>query len=452
MHSIFRKKIILISLAVSLWMIAVFWAVWGWKRTELVAAFRASYDEHLTSEFIQTTNDLYTLCRVANEAVRTRVQGALHVASRLLNQQGYEFHGPQAVWWSADGLMESKYPWMLPVLVVGGQKIGPSVNQSKSLLWVDEAADWVEAEVSLYERLSGTSDMLCVATSRASNMGVREVGTRLTWRQADGTLHPALSVILRGGTYIGPMIIGTEHTFAGLSPLYGDDGQVMGALCVAFTQALITPVLKIFNDISIGARGYAWIIYGHDQKPGVYVVNPNNADPAADWRDLRDDNGVAIYERMAGVATNLRQGEVAQNSWRWKDPDESSAFQKNIFFTYFQPWDWVIGITAYEEDFNFMTPQNRDILLSVRVALLIAMLMALIVAVFAAWIFSNKSVDRCVELAQLCKRAAEGDLKGAQLGLVPERWLFYKGAKNATELTTLYDGLFKITEYCQALK
>ncbi len=52
----------------------------------------------------------------------------------------------------------------------------------------------------------------------------------------------------------------------------------------------------------------------------------------------------------------------------WKNPGETMARPKALYMTYFEPWDWIISVSSYREEFNKLVKIDnfRDSILSIR--------------------------------------------------------------------------------------
>jgi len=101
----------------------------------------------------------------------------------------------------------------------------------------------------------------------------------------------------------------------------------------------------------IGETGY---IYCLDTR-GVIRVHPVGPLYGADLTQY-----AFIQEQL-----KKREGYV---EYDWKNPGETKTRPKALYMTYFEPWDWIISVSSYREEFNKLVKiENfRDSILSIR--------------------------------------------------------------------------------------
>ena len=91
---------------------------------------------------------------------------------------------------------------------------------------------------------------------------------------------------------------------------------------------------QVLLSQTIGSTGY---IYCLDSK-GMITVHPNKA---------------LVGENISGSAfardqMQLKQGYLA---YEWANPGENSPRKKALYMVHFVPWDWIISVSSYREEF-----------------------------------------------------------------------------------------------------
>ncbi len=125
-----------------------------------------------------------------------------------------------------------------------------------------------------------------------------------------------------------------------------------------------------------------------------------------------------MVQDIIGTALKLKSGELGTVSYLWRNPWESKPRRKIARIAYYEPWDWVIGTSAYEDELA----RYRNILSRGRTVMVIIMAAAGILAAvavgFAAVFFANRGIVLPVEKLS---RAAESYTKGGlHLRVKPE--------------------------------
>ncbi len=110
-------------------------------------------------------------------------------------------------------------------------------------------------------------------------------------------------------------------------------------------------VRDIFLSQSIGTTGYIYCI----DSMGVIQIHPKTALLGVNL----SDNGF-IQEQTARKRGYLE--------YDWKNPGETRDRPKALYMTYFEPWDWIISVSSYREEFRELVDPDdfRDSILSLQ--------------------------------------------------------------------------------------
>ena len=109
--------------------------------------------------------------------------------------------------------------------------------------------------------------------------------------------------------------------------------------------------MSVLLSQRIGETGY---IYCLDSK-GIIEVHPVAALHGAELTQYG-----FIQEQL-----KKREGYI---EYDWKNPGETNIRAKALYMTYFQPWDWIISVSSYREEFKKLIKIEdlRDSILSIR--------------------------------------------------------------------------------------
>ena len=92
------------------------------------------------------------------------------------------------------------------------------------------------------------------------------------------------------------------------------------------------------NAKRVGQTGY---IYCMDRK-GNLMIHPEAE--GQNIYDSRDSNGVPFIEQMC----MQREGWIR---YPWQNPGESKPRSKIVRYLYYKPWDWIVAVGSYEDEF-----------------------------------------------------------------------------------------------------
>jgi two-component system, NtrC family, sensor kinase len=97
-------------------------------------------------------------------------------------------------------------------------------------------------------------------------------------------------------------------------------------------------IRKIIKDKKVGDTGYIYCLDGK----GTLTIHP--AQEGVNIADSIDSNGNFFIREML----------TKKNGWihyPWKNPGEKEARMKIVRYLYFGPWDWIVGVGSYEDEF-----------------------------------------------------------------------------------------------------
>ncbi len=109
---------------------------------------------------------------------------------------------------------------------------------------------------------------------------------------------------------------------------------------------------KIFSQ-TIGSSGYTYIIDSH----GILQAHPAGLLQGKDISEWQ-----FVQEQI-----NRKEGFL---EYEWQNPGEAKPRKKVLFMDYFEPWDWIISVTAYRDELpQLLNPKDfRDEILSIKIA------------------------------------------------------------------------------------
>lgn len=167
-----------------------------------------------------------------------------------------------------------------------------------------------------------------------------------------------------------------------------------------YRERTIEHVKDLMAEQTIGKTGYIWVTDSN----GVYVVSKNRLRDGENINDAQDANGVYFIQEAVKKAKAAGNGADFQQ-YPWKNQGESTSRMKLAGVTYFEPWDWIIGPSAYYDDF-----EGEGSLGLVSQKLWIVGVIAIILGIFISFFLAKKISKPMREMAEAGNKIAEGDL------------------------------------------
>jgi len=331
-----------------------------YQNSQLRTFFDTEIDQQARSEATKIAQSVYLMCRAAQESVQQSVDANLRVAADILKRNGTISFDPQMVEWVAVNQFTQRSQRIeLPRMLVGRQWFGQNRDFSRKSLIVDEVERLVGGTSTIFQRMNETGDLLRVATSVKTLDGQRAIGTYIPAVNPDGKPNPVVATVLSGKTFRGRAFVVNAWYITAYQPIWDDTGQrVVGALYVGVKQENLQSLRQGIMDIVVGKTGYVWVIGGKGEQRGRYIISKGGMRDGENLLDSADGSMQPFVQRFIDKAVTLSTEDnpktipVAFEHYPWKNLNEESPRYKSVALAYFAPWDWVIGASYYQSDFD----------------------------------------------------------------------------------------------------
>lgn len=406
-----RTKLMLLGIgcvfATALSMVVVgIWqgSVFG-KRATQEAVKLVDYDlDHITES-------LYQLIEAQDHSIQQKVNQDLNVARYVLTQMGELYLSAQTVPWEAvnQNTNEAKTE-NLPKMMIGGLWFGQNKQMWMDIPVVDQVKRLVGDTCTIFQRINAEGDLLRVATNVEIVKGTRAIGTYIPATNTDGTPNPVISTILKGDTYHGISYAVNAWHVTAYEPLYDRDGQIIGVLHVGVEHKTIKSLRDAILKLRIGKSGYAFILGGKGKKKGHYIISKDGQRDGEYLWDMTDTEGQFFIRSMINKAIQSNSGELVTVNYTWKNIDDKASRRKIARLTYYEPWDWVIGASVYEDEIDqsthiFSQGYHTMIRAFVIVACFVAVLGGLV-----TWLFARRMSNALGIVTRAATKLTEQDL------------------------------------------
>lgn len=237
--------------------------------------------------------------------------------------------------------------------------------------YVDKMRSATNLSVTIFQLIP--DGLLRISTNVLNNDGKRALNTYIP------TSSDVYKSIINGDIYYGRAFVVDGWFVSGYEPIKDSGGKIVGALFVGFPEKNITDML--FNelvDIVVGKTGYVYIL----NSKGDYLLSSKRSRDGENIWNAKDSDGKFFIQDIINSAKNLSEKESGIMRYPWKNQGESDARIKIAGYTYFPQWDWVIGYSAYEEEF-------LDGLNSIRTLAIIVVVVSLAIGLVIAVLFSG---------------------------------------------------------------
>jgi methyl-accepting chemotaxis protein len=363
-----------------------------------------------TSKIIQS---LYNNCAGSEKRNQSCLTHDLEIAQEFLGRAGSVALDTKSVQWNAANQISGEVNTVrLPRVLLGGTWLGQNADVRQPSPIVDEVKHLTGDHCTIFQRMNEDGDMLRVDTSVVSSNGARAVGTFIPHLNADGSPNAVIAAVLKGESFRGRAFVVNAYHETAYQPIWNaGKTKILGMLYVGLDMADINKdVHDAFASMSVGKSGYVFVV---DSK-GTYIVSREGKRDGESIWESKDPDGRLVIQSIVEKARKMSGGSVTNETYFWKNPGEDSARQKYAAFTYFAPWDWVIAVSSYEDDYATIRDQVSQTMNSlVKWSALIALGIGMI-GLIASHFISVGIARPVTQIASLLNRSAAQTLSASE--------------------------------------
>ncbi|MFB3902231.1 MAG: methyl-accepting chemotaxis protein [Acidobacteriota bacterium] len=395
----------------------------------------------------QIAKDVYAMCETTHQLLLRKANDDLTIARQRLQEAGVAELSSEAVSWTARNQRTGEaLSLRAPKLIIGGRWVGQSLDLSKSLPVVDETHRLVGAWCSILQRVGDQGELLRVATS-VEVQGRRATGTLVPAVDPYGERDPVVSAAAEGRSYSGLVNVAGHWLVTAYQPLKDRQGKVIGMLEVAQKPESTNVLRKAILQIKVGKTGYVCVVGGKGERRGRYIISYQEKRDGEDIWTTRDADGRFFIQGQLGRAFKQPAGEPTLERYWWQNQGEQAPRAKIASLIYFRPWDWLINVGTYQEDYYVTRARIHQITRALLLKLILAGAALLVGAVGLAAFLSDKATRPLGLTIDVANQIAAGDLSQARSRLTSafqqparaRKARFFDDSDETVELLSAFD-------------
>ncbi len=344
------------------------------------------------------------MCDLQEKMLNSTLDTAIDFAWHEVGKLGEASLSKDTVEWQAvNQYTKQSQAAKLPKFEVGTTWLGQNTQSKVPSPVVDSTGKLLRCTCTIFQKLNNNGDMLRIATNIIGKDGSRAVGTYIPAVNPDGKANPVISRILAGQTFEGRAFVVDRWYMSTYQPMYNKNKELIGMLYVGVPMESLKTVMAEIQKVKVGKTGYVFVL---DSK-GNYVISKDNKRDGENIWDSQDANGRFFIRDMCNIGVNLKEGELGEIRYSWKNPGEADARDKITKIAYFKSLDWVIGVGAYEDDFF----EARDAIISAgnrgTMQVLAIAGISLVVSIVVWFLVSSGLIKKITQVITILRSGAE---------------------------------------------
>jgi len=326
-------------------------AVGLWEGNVFSGKASLEAEKLIDADLDHITEGVYNIIKSQDESIQQKVNHDLNVARYVLKREGEVSLIDETTTWNAVNQFTGKSQTVsLPKMTVGKKWLEKNNKLAVETPVVDTVKRLVGGTATIFQRMNKQDDFVRVATNVENSDGTRAISTYIPAVNPDGQPNPVVSAVMRGETYRGRAYVVNAWYVTAYEPIIDRNGKLIGILYVGVKQENIASLRQAIMQVKIGKTGYVYILGGKDNNRGKYIISKRGERDGADIWGEKDAKGNLVVQSIVKRALNLKPGEFATERYLWRNPGETEPRWKIARLAYYEPWDWVIGASVYEDE------------------------------------------------------------------------------------------------------
>jgi len=146
---------------------------------------------------------------------------------------------------------------------------------------------------------------------------------------------------------------------------------------ILFEQQSLQELKDKIKGKQVGKTGYIFCM----TSDGTFTIHPE--DEGKNFYDIHDNSGHAFIKEMC----DTKEGWIR---YPWSNSTQDAARMKIVRYIYFEPWDWIIGVGCYEDEFyQAANTISSNTLQVTSLATVLACLICVVLISYAARVLTN---------------------------------------------------------------
>lgn len=436
-------KVIGLALVAALIPTSALYVLLNKQSTPLLSKIDTQITSLVDNNLERIVENVYSSCQTVSILALDKLEDAINVSRYLIKNVGGISLSENKISWDISNQETGEMIKVeLPQLLLGTQPIEKNNSFAVETPVIDDIGELTSSIATVFQVMPDKSGIIRVATNLGSNASdKRSIGTFIPAINKDGTKNEIVDAVLNGKTYKGTSFAIDDWYLAHYDPIEDSRGQIIGAIGTGIKQNSVQSLNKAIKNISVGKDGYVWVLRANSKslRESLTLKSENKSES-----DIINDASTRSYQFILENAPKLASFQIKVFKTRWIDPGEDEGSGKTIQYAYFPEWKWIIGVTAYDRDFEKTYEQVRTTYHGLLQATQWTGVIVLLIVGALAFYFGRRITLPISEVTSIAGLVAKGDI-GSALGQIKnsrlKNNLFNFGPIEGDETSQLYQSV-----------
>jgi methyl-accepting chemotaxis protein len=346
-----KRKLIAMSLWGVILLAVIVWVMIGATQRKIREKAEGNARAQMENSTSRICLGVYDMVSTQDKLLRITLQRNMAVALDMLKRAGGAAQATEKVSWKAvNQITHDKMEATLPKMTVGNVWLGQNSSRDVATPFVDQVVSLVGGACTVFQKMNSAGDMLRIATSTLTAEGERATGTFIPAVHPDGRRDPVVSAVMKGETHTGRAQAADSWYISMYEPIRGEGAEIIGMIFVGFPMESVSELRNAILNTPVGKTGYVYVLGGEGDQKGSYIISYKGLRDGENIWNAKDSEGKYFIQEIVNRAITSKSGACNFAYYYWKNKDDPAPRRKIVALTYYEPWDWVIGAGAYEDE------------------------------------------------------------------------------------------------------
>jgi HAMP domain-containing protein len=385
--------------------------VGAWQSSVFNAQAQAQVEKLIDKELDDLASSTLNLIAMHNEQIQGQIDTGLEVGHKAMDEAGrIRLTNNTTLWLVTNRFTRDGQSVELPKMYIGGTVVSRNDMFTLPSPIVDDVGEIAGVKSSIFQRMNEDGDMVQVMTNIADPDGTRAVGTYIPATNPDGSPNPVVSTLLHGETYRGREFVADDWYQSAYEPLLDTKGQIIGAFYVGVKEGNMVALRQAIINTPVGETGYIYVIGGQGSDRGHYIISQNGKRDGENIWETQDADGSYVIRSIVNKGIALGPGELATERYPWQNAGDPAPRWKVARIAYYEPWDWVIGVSTYEDDYDVFRNQLLASRRQMIQNLVLAGIGVALLGGIMTWLFAQTIIRPLKRVTRAADHLAQTDL------------------------------------------
>ena len=398
----------------------------------------------------QATTDIRQMCDVIEISDDVAVDAARTIIFETLSK----FGKPSMSETSSDFVSfpqdapEAKQNFYAPTLKFGKTRLSPESADKKFSAALESLKERLFCDISIYSRVPGSDLFVNVATTLYYDTGESFAGGTLSPESAL-ELSPLFASLLAGGESASGIVERNGSTYsANCFPIKLEGGAIGGVLVFGTPLPAVAELEKYLASTSIGETGTVWVVDNSNALSPLLKVSRDQSAAATKISEDPFEQRRKFLLHIIEKSRALRAGEIGAETIRIPAKDGRREITKLVTYTYYEPWNWIIGTSLDADEFSGSETALTTQIAAFSRTIVYAGAVFTLIAIGISWILASQMSKPLKLLRRVARFHSAGDMASAESELAKYR---EKGGSRIGEFDSLMLAISEMTRELSGL-